>query len=169
MSTSNSLPPAPLLWECFNYDPDTGNLVWRKTLSPNAPAGSVAGNAYRKGGRIVIGLLGRQYQAAHLVWVMFIGAAPAGVIDHRDGDPANNRIENLRDVSCQWNAQNQKSAHQNNSSKLLGVSYRKKRGKFEARINFDGKKHYLGMFATADEARAAYVAAKQKLHEGYIP
>jgi malate synthase len=43
-----------------------------------------------------------------LVWFITYGKFPDGVIDHLDGDPSNNRIENLRDVPQRVNMQNRK-------------------------------------------------------------
>lgn len=44
-----------------------------------------------------------------------------------------------------------------------GVVFNKARGKFQASIRIDGRKTYLGLFATAEEAGAAYEAAARKL------
>ncbi|MFX4377260.1 HNH endonuclease, partial [Acinetobacter baumannii] len=41
-----------------------------------------------------------------MAWLYVHGVHPTGQIDHIDGDPLNNRISNLRDVSHAVNQQN---------------------------------------------------------------
>ena len=43
----------------------------------------------------------------------------------------------------------------------LGVSWDKSSGKFQARINCNGKSKYLGLFTTAEEASQAYQSARR--------
>ncbi len=90
------------------------------------------------------------------------------MIDHIDGNPANNRLENLRDVSRAVNGQNQKRAQRHNGTGVLGVTRRRnaKSNPYQAHIVVDGRPKYLGVFPTADAASAAYIAAKRALHEG---
>lgn len=40
------------------------------------------------------------------------------------------------------------------------------RDRFQAKIQIDGKRTYLGTFNTAIEAHQAYVAVKRRLHSG---
>ena len=52
---------------------------------------------------------GRKYLEHRLVWILFNGPVPKGlVIDHIDRDRQNNRIENLRAVSWVKNTRNRK-------------------------------------------------------------
>jgi hypothetical protein len=50
------------------------------------------------------------------------GTWPKNQIDHIDGDRANNRISNLRDVSQSINQQNLKRSRVRSKSGFLGVS-----------------------------------------------
>lgn len=107
---------------------------------------------------------GRKYRLHQLVWLWHTGEFPAFHLDHVDGNPQNNRIENLRIASRSVNAQNQRTAHSNN---LLGVQgVRRFKNKFKSRISFQGRRLELGTYATAEEAYAAYVKAKRVLHPG---
>tara|TARA_R110000851_G_scaffold75335_1_gene166116 strand:- start:56 stop:523 length:468 start_codon:yes stop_codon:yes gene_type:complete len=76
-------------------------------------------------------------------------------IDHIDRDKLNNNIENLRVVT---NAQNLLNTN------AKGYSFRKARGKYQAGIQVDGKLKHLGMFVSEDDARNAYLLAKEKYH-----
>lgn len=81
------------------------------------------------------------------------------MVDHRDGDPSNNRIENLR--AC-TNGQNQYNSRRkcNNASGHKGVVYHPKcTGKpWHAKINHNGRRISLGYHRTVEEAAAAYAA-----------
>lgn len=62
--------------------------------------------------------------------------------------------------------QNQRRARSDNKrAGLLGAAFHKASGKFRARIGLpDGKQKHIGLFATAQEAHEAYVAAKRQYH-----
>ncbi len=61
------------------------------------------------------------------------------VIDHKDGNPSNNRKSNLRNVTSQENSYNLKLAI-NNTSGITGVWYDKNRDHWVAEIGFNQKK-----------------------------
>jgi hypothetical protein len=46
----------------------------------------------------------------------------------------------------------------------LGVVWRERNKKYEARIQVQGTYKYLGLFDTAEEAHAAYLTAKRAAH-----
>lgn len=50
-----------------------------------------------------------------------------------------------------------------NATGHKGVVFNKGRGKYQASIKINGRKTYLGLFATAEEAGAAYEAAARNL------
>ena len=106
-------------------------------------------NGYRK-----IKFEGKQYLSHRVAWLLYHGRWPIGDIDHIDGNPSNNQILNLRDVSHSKNLQNRKSATSKNKTGFLGVVKRK--NKFAAHIHRNGKQIYLGLFLTAELAHQAY-------------
>ena len=75
--------------------------------------------------------------------------------DHIDHNTLDNRILNLRVVTCQQNQFNQKNPK--------GYSWCKSRQKYQAQIRINGKNTSLGRFKTAAEAHIAYLEAK-KIH-----
>lgn len=130
-----------------------------------------------KAGTIAIGTLshgyvrvsvdGKIYAAHRLAWLWVTGEWPTRDIDHIDGNRANNRWSNLRDVSRSMNLENMREAKSNNrSTGLLGAHLHRQTGRYTSRIQVKGKDQHLGMFATAEEAHRAYVAAKRLHHEG---
>lgn len=153
---------AARLRERLAFNPDTGIFMWRtgaQHLSSDGRAGSI--NHY---GRRTIKVDGTAYYAYRLAWLYVHGVWPEGVIDHINGVVDDNRIKNLRDVTHNENAQNQRRGTINSKSGLLGVSPH--RGKWQACIELDGVKHYLGVFATKESAHTAYVSAKRDMHTG---
>lgn len=149
----------------LDYNPETGELTWKVTQNWKSKAGSTAGNVNSKG-RIQIRFRSRLYYAHRLVWLLTYGKWPEQTVDHLDGDKSNNRIENLRDVSNGVNQQNQRKPRSSSKSGILGVHWHDRDQKFVAKIGINGKNKHLGYFLTAEEAHAAYLAAKRKFHEG---
>lgn len=79
--------------------------------------------------------------------------------DHNDGNPLNNRRYNLINRTRSENTQNCK-LHCNNTSGTCGVSWNKKRGKWESYIQINGKKKNLGLYTNKDDAIAARIQAE---------
>lgn len=84
------------------------------------------------------------------------------VVDHIDNDTLNNRRDNLRIASLsenQWNSRKPK----NNTTGYKGVR-RSKGTRYRSSITVKNKYIYLGCFATAELAYAAYCEAAKKYH-----
>ena len=148
--------------QLFDYDKNTGDLIWKVDLRPRAKAGAVAGfiatDNYRR-----IGIKGRAYLGHRLVWLYCTGSWPKEFIDHIDGNRLNNRIENLRNASRSDNNRNV-ALQRNNKSGYKGVSFMKRDSVWVAQITHDRKNYFLGRFKTPEEAYSAYCAAARKLH-----
>jgi hypothetical protein len=65
-----------------------------------------------------------------------------------------NKIDNLRAVTHQQNQHNRTTAK----------GYTKHGNKFMSQIRLDNKNIYLGLYNTEQEARQAYLDAKEKYH-----
>lgn len=92
------------------------------------------------------------------------GAIGGQIVDHVNGDPLDNRRENLRICSHGQNMQNRRR-HVNNSTGAKGVYPYK--GRFRAQIRTEGRKILIGAFDTVDAAAAAYAAAARKFHGAF--
>jgi hypothetical protein len=84
-------------------------------------------------------------------------------VDHKDGDGLNNRRENLRLATQSQNMHNQR-INRANKTGFKGVSLHKVSGKWIAQIGLKGKTNYLGLFASPEEAHAAYCRASDQYH-----
>ena len=109
---------------------------------------------------------GKTFKAHRLAWLYVYGYFPSGNIDHINGNKLDNRICNLRDVNCKTNCEN--SIVPKGSNKYRGVTFDKRKGKFDARIINNRVLKYLGSFDTAEQARDAYLDAKIKIHVGFV-
>ena len=157
------LPTAEEVRALLAYDPATGIFRWRKSNSHGVRTGDVAGCREPRG-YICIGIAGRCYRGHRLALLHVTGAWPAAGVDHVDGDPGNNRLANLREATQAENNQNFAKWKRPTSSKYLGVYWDKAKNRWAAMIGHNGKMHYLGRFSTEQEAYAAYLAAKARLH-----
>ena len=152
------------LRELLHYNARTGLFTWlaKSGFGSSACAGVVAGGEDTPGGYIRIGVMGKRYMAHRLAWLYATDAWPTEEIDHINGVRGDNRWINLRAATKNENQQNQRRAQANNQSGFLGVSPKKNR--WQANINTNGKRHYVGSFETEELAYAAYVLAKRALH-----
>lgn len=149
----------------LDYNRESGEFRWLKKLSNRALAGSVAGTLEGYG-YIQILIHGTLVKAHRLAWVFAYGQWPSGLIDHVNGNRADNSLLNLRDASRLVNQQNLRSAPKNSSTGILGAHIATSGKPFRSRIRVDGKERHIGKYETAEQAHAAYVAAKRRLHEG---
>ena len=74
-------------------------------------------------------------------------------IDHINGNRKDNQLSNLRAVKAHENAQNQ-TCHR--KGKIVGGTYVKKHGKWQAYIQRNNVRIFLGLFETAQDANTAY-------------
>lgn len=156
---------AQRMMAALRYEPQTGLLAWASPTARNVASGDRAGGL-SSGGYLSLKFGGRRYLAHRVVWLLAYGAWPAGVIDHINGNRADNRLENLRDCSPAINVQNQRRAHTNSASGALGVVWRQKKQRWTASIKHAGRSIHLGYFRTQDAATAAYIEAKRQIHPG---
>ena len=144
----------------YSYQPETGLLIWVGSKQPTRN-GKRAGFSHPLGHRYV--RVGRHnYKEHRIAWLLYYGEWPKDQIDHVNGDPSDNRIGNLRAATSSQNQAN-KGIQKNNSTGFKGVGFRPDRG-FFAVIKKDRKSHYLGSFATAEEAHFAYADAARRMH-----
>lgn len=78
-----------------------------------------------------------------------------GVIDHKNHNQLDNRVDNLRIITQRQNMEN---------AQRKGYSWNKSHNKWRARIQKDGKEIHIGYFENENDAREAYLNAKRTYH-----
>lgn len=131
----------------LRYDLNTGVFTHRISAG-GRKVGAKAGSCVR--GYIKIGVMYQSYLAHRLAWLYIHGEWPK-MIDHINHDRADNRMDNLREVS---NAQNMRNAkmYSSNTSGVMGVSWMKHIKKWDAFIYREHRKKSLGYFSDKQEA-----------------
>ena len=161
MAPFKPLPPVEYIRELLDYDPETGEFRWR--VARRSPAGSLAGTTNRSR-HCQIKVDGRLLRAHRLAWYVTYGVDPGELeVDHINGDPADNRLCNLRLATHAENSRNRRK-HVCRADGLKGAYWHKGTGRWIAQVTKDGTHHWLGSYDTPEEAHAAYVAAANELH-----
>jgi hypothetical protein len=145
----------------LSYDRTTGLFTWLVAVSRKIRVGSVAGSV-NPDGYVRLKIDGIDYLAHRLAWFFETARWPECEIDHEDRNRANNRWRNLREATGTQNQMN-RGRQRNNTTGFKGVTSYAHKGlakPFMARIGGQ----YLGHFATAAEANAAYEAAAVAAH-----
>ena len=144
----------------FDYNSNSGVILNKIPRGSRAKKGDVSGALHNCGYRWTN--LNKQFLLLHRVaWLIYYGVYPKGEIDHINGDRADNRIENLRDVTHQANGRNQRM-HVTNTSGITGVHYVKNRNEWRAYININESIINLGQFKDKFEAICARKAEEYK-------
>ena len=126
----------------------------------NKRAGSIKADGYREIGIQVKGRNHKFYEH-RLIWFWHHGKWPKDEIDHINGNRADNRIENLREVTHMENQKNQK-VYKNSTSGLMGVSWIKSYGKWHAYIQINYKHFNLGWYYDFFEACCVRKSAERR-------
>lgn len=130
-----------------------GNIVW-----------SVKAEGYRTA---TIKFAGRFHTISRHVLVLFKSTGTLfDNVDHINGIPGDDRVENLRGSTVCQNQYNSK-LRTDNKSGIKGVSWDKSRGKWRAQIRCDGKKINLGSFNNIEDARQTVESARARLHKEF--
>jgi hypothetical protein len=169
------LPSVDYLRACFDYDPDSGVIRWRKRprehfnseLAYRVFRGRNAGREITHidpKGYCNLTLDGMHYRAARVIWKWMTGNEPPAIVDHADRDKLNNRWANLRAATPAQSIHNQ--TPRPNATGYRGVikGKLKSRTKWYAHINHNGRTRSLGTFKSAEEASAAYEECLRRLH-----
>jgi hypothetical protein len=160
MAEAQPLPPIDELRRRLAYRSD-GVLIWKRPAASRAKPGNKAGNLNSKG-YLQLKFNGRSLSCHRIVWAILKREDPQKFpLDHINGDRLDNRIENLRKVTNRQNQWNQKGAK--------GYCFDKHKKKWKAAIALNGKTKNLGHFDTKQQAREAYLRAKEKLHGEFMP
>lgn len=97
-----------------------------------------------------------------------IDAKPQQIVDHINGNRADNRKANLRCCSRAENGRNRKVCLGNKSG-VTGVFYDRERQKWSANIVFNSKRVFLGRYDNKDDAIQARLLKEKELYREFAP
>jgi hypothetical protein len=161
---------ADMLREEMRYDPEDGKLWWIKRGPKrrlDRPAGTIAVRGrHGEDPMVVIGIkvapgVYEKHYGHRLAWLWMTGAWPDPEVDHANQNTLDNRWSNLREAN-----RSQQGANRIVRPDKLKGAYRAstKSPMWFSHIIKDGKKAYLGLFATEQEAHDAFVKASKEIH-----
>lgn len=152
--------------EWLDYDRATGVFTWKKNPRRHGKnlvgqrAGCRAPNGYR-----LLRINRVLYREHGVAWLYVHGVWPVE-LDHKNRDPSDNRIANLREATSAQNKINSK--HQLNPHGYRGVKKLSRGTRFMARLSHNSKEVYLGTFATAEEAGRAVLNKRQEMYGHFV-
>lgn len=161
MAASNSILSTVDLHSLFEYK--DGELYWKTPAGGNGcvKVGSKAGTTHKNGYKSVK-IKDVMVKNHRVIFMMFHGYLP-DIVDHIDGNPSNNRIENLREATSSQNLYNSKK-HKGKDG-VKGVCWHKIKNKWIASCSVNGSLKHVGYFENKEDAEQA-VKDFRVLHHG---
>ena len=141
-----------------------GNLYWKVSPNPRAKVGTIAGTINRKGYRD-IRLQKKPFYAHRAIFFIHHGYVPDQV-DHINGIPADNHIENLRPASISENGYNRIKRH-GTVADAKNITWCKKDRRWIVRVNVDKQTIRVGAFTSLDDAKTAAFTARKQHHGAF--
>jgi len=151
----------------LSYNPDDGSFIRVIANSGAVKIGDRAGSIHNHG-YISIKVNSKCYLAHRLVFLYIDGIFPQNHVDHINHIKTDNRLVNLRKVTCQENHKNV-TLQKSNTSGVVGVNYDKKGSNWRARIGVNKDRINLGCFLDKFDAICARKSAEKRYnyHENH--
>ena len=143
------------------FDYKDGKLFWKVSKAYAIKIGDEFG-CHKEKGYFHGGIDGTNYLTHRIIFALHHGFMPQ-FIDHADGNPSNNKIENLREATRSQNNCNSR-IQKNNNSGIKGVSWKKDRKRWLVRVQINKKSHQLGYFKDLELAELVAIEARNKFH-----
>ena len=137
-------------------------VLYRKPQTKRCKSDLIAGTT-RKDGYTRVSINKKLYYSHRLIYMMFYGEMPVQ-IDHIDGNPSNNCVENLRPANNTQNSFN-KAITKANTSGYKNVYWHKSGKKWSVEIKVYSKKMYFGLFEDLELADLVAQEARDKYHK----
>ena len=151
-----------LVRDFFEYK--DGNLYWKKPRGRKIRIGDLAGSRAHPRYNTIL-LYGKRYKTHRLIFLYHYGYTPK-CIDHKDGNPHNNKIENLREASLSQNSYNQK-LRKNNTSGFKNIKWHKKDKKWHVELKVDKVQKHFGSYKDVEYANFVATFVRHKYHKEF--
>jgi len=146
------------------FDYKDGCLYWKAMpYKRNDLIGTEAGTL--DGNRRQITINKKHYKTHRIIFLMFYGYMPKE-IDHIDGNPLNNNLENLRIASRSEQICNTK-LRKSSKSGVKGVSWDSNRKKWVVVVNKNNTTVYRSRFDNIELAELVAIEARDKYHSSF--
>ena len=143
------------------FDYKDGVLIRKVKTSNRTKIGDVVGSN-NGNGYLRSSILGKYIYIHKVIFMFHFGYFP-NEIDHIDGNPKNNKIENLREATHLQNGKNL-PLRKSNKIGISGVRFDSERKKWSSSICVNKKKKHLGRFVSIEDA----IAARQKAENEFF-
>jgi len=134
----------------IKYDPETGKVYGVRGGETTRKVSNGYIQIQLDLNKKIFNLLGH-----HFAWYCVYGNVDFDLLDHINRNKTDNRICNLRIVTRSENQQNTESK---------GYCWVKSRNKWYVRIMVNNKRKHIGYYDKEEDARQAYINAKQIYH-----
>lgn len=144
----------------ISYNSSTGVFTRLDGKNPTSPSGTK--------GHLCVNVYGTRIPAHQMAWFLTYGEW-AEAVDHINGDPKDNRIENLRACSKRENVVNTVKGR---NGGLYGAYYHKTHKIWRSMVTVDGVDLYFGIFPTEREASLTvcrYVLKHKLVRREFLP
>lgn len=141
-----------------------GDLFWKIKASRKVRIGEKVGSP-NDGGYMRTTINYKPYRLHRVIFLMHHGYMPEN-IDHIDGNPSNNKIENLREATKSQNGMNV-GIKKNNTSGVKGVCWHKGSSTWRAIVAVNGKQITLGYYKDLERAKESVLAARAVHHKEF--
>lgn len=152
-------PTKEYLSQLFDYC--DGNLYWKIRKSDRIKIGQLAGSKSTNG-YYNLRIDGVCHKLHRIIYALHFDYVPEQ-LDHIDGNPSNNKIENLRPCNYSENGRN-RTKQRNNTSGFKGVSFHKHTNKWIAFCDGRG----LGYFNDPETAYDVVCKYRSEKHEEFV-
>ena len=178
MSKGKDMPSQEYLKECFDYNPETGILMWKQRPQHHYSTDTnfigsnkrflnkVAGTLNKNMGYLSVKVQDSNFRVHRIIWKLVTGNEPLYEIDHINNIRDDNRFINLREATSSENGRN-RLMRSDNTSGVKGVCWDKESGKWLAQIWYDNKNMKVGRHRTIEQAEEAIRLKRIELYTDY--
>ena len=147
----------------FEYK--NGELYWILKTNRKVVIGQLFKTTINNAGYRICSFKGKTYIHHRLIFLFFNDYLPSQV-DHIDGNPLNNRIENLRPANSYQNQANRK-ANKSNKSGYKNVNWDERSKSWEVKFMHQCRKMHFGYFKDIELAGLVAIEARNKYQKEY--